>query len=103
MTAPKRSRPARKRPLHKFIPGLINCVQFEEFMLSYFENTLPPLRRMSFNAHLKICCECRDYLAAYRQTIELGKAVFEEPEGPLPDDVPEDLVKAILAVRKLSG
>lgn len=103
MTAPQRPRPARKRALHKFIPGLINCVQFEEFMMNYFEGTLPPARRMSFNAHLKVCRECRDYLAAYKQTIELGKAAFENRDGPLPDDVPEDLVQAILAARNTPG
>ena len=103
MTKPKRPRPARKRPLHKIVPGLINCVQFEDFMMSYFEGTLSPMRRLSFNAHLRICRECRDYLAAYKQTIELGKAAFAEPAAPLPDDVPEDLVKAILSARELPG
>lgn len=103
MTPAKRPRSARKRPLHKVIPGLINCVQFEEFMVNYFEGTLPPVRRMSFNAHLKMCRECRDYLAAYKQTIDLGKAVFKDPDGPLPDDVPEDLVQAILAARNSPG
>ena len=42
---------------------------------------------------------CSRYLAAYRLTIEISKRAFEELDQPVPDDVPEDLVKAILAAR----
>jgi hypothetical protein len=49
---------------------------------------------------MKLCRECRDYLEAYRRTMEIGQAVFSEPDESVPGAVPEDLVNAILAARK---
>ncbi len=39
---------------------------------------------------------CREYLAAYQRTMEVCRAVFHSSNEPSPDDVPEDLIKAIL-------
>lgn len=83
----------------KHMPLMITCRQFEDFILAYFEGELPERQSFVFELHLKVCRECRDYLAAYRRTIEISKRAFEEPDQPVPDDVPEDLVKAILAAR----
>ncbi len=81
------------------MPLMMNCRQFEDFILAYLEGELPERQRFVFELHLKVCRECRDYLAAYRRTIEISKRAFEEPDQQVPDDVPEDLVKAILAAR----
>ena len=83
----------------RHMPLMITCREFEDFILDYLENALPERQRFVFELHLKLCRECRDYLAAYRRTIEVSKRAFEEPDAPLPDEVPEDLVKAILAAR----
>ncbi len=88
-----------KGMMQKGLPLMITCRQFEDFILAYLEEELPERQNFVFELHLKVCRECRDYLAAYRRTIELSKRAFEDPEGPLPAAVPEDLVKAILAAR----
>lgn len=100
-----RSRPVARAKgiMHKYLPGMISCAQFEEFMIDYSEGTLPAGQRRRFEAHLNFCRECRDYLAAYNQTIALGKAAFAERDAPLPDDVPEDLIAAVLAARGSNG
>ena len=85
--------------MQNHMPLLITCEQFEEFILAYTEGKLPKRQQIVFELHLKVCPECRDYLAAYRRTIEVSKRAFEEPDQALPDEVPEDLVKAILAAR----
>lgn len=85
--------------MQRHMPLMITCQQFEDFILAYLEGELPEKQKFVFELHLKLCRECRDYLAAYRRTIEVSKRAFEEPEQPLPDDVPEDLVKAILAAK----
>jgi hypothetical protein len=36
---------------------------------------------------------------AYRKTMQLGKAAYAHLEGEVPDQVPEQLVRAILAAR----
>ena len=81
------------------MPLMMACRQFEDFIIAYLEGELPERQRFVFELHLKVCRECRDYLAAYRRTIEISKRAFEEPDQQVPDDVPEDLVKAILAAR----
>ncbi|VAW57676.1 hypothetical protein MNBD_GAMMA07-1099, partial [hydrothermal vent metagenome] len=37
---------------------------------------------------------------AYQRTIEVSRAVFHSPDQPVPDEVPEDLIKAILNASK---
>lgn len=80
-------------------PGMITCVEFEEFILNYLDGSLPAAQKRKFDRHIRFCRECHDYLAAYQRTIEIEKAVFAKEEASVPADVPEDLVNAILAVR----
>lgn len=79
---------------------MITCKEFEDFILSYLEGELPIRQKSIFEMHLRICRECRDYLAAYQRTFELGHAVLPSSDDPVPEDVPEDLIKAILDARK---
>ena len=84
----------------KHMPLMITCAEFESFILAYLEDELPDRQRRVFEIHMKICRECRDYLAAYRHTIALGKsALAEDGSALVPDSVPEDLVKAVLDAR----
>jgi len=85
----------------KYMHGMITCREFEDFIMSYLEGSLPAKQKKRFEWHLKLCRECREYLAAYERSIELGRAVFAENEETIPGDVPEDLVQAVLdSVRK---
>ena len=83
----------------RHMPFMITCRQLEDFLLAYLEGELPERQRFVFELHLKLCPECRDYLAAYRRSVEVSKRAFEDPDRPVPDAVPEDLVKAVLAAR----
>lgn len=78
---------------------MITCKEFEDFVLSYLDGGLPSRQRSVFEWHLRICRECRDYLAAYKRALELGRAVLTAADEPVPQDVPEDLIKAILDAR----
>jgi predicted anti-sigma-YlaC factor YlaD len=49
-----------------------------------------------FDAHLAVCPDCRNYLASYRRTIGLVKAM----QTAAPREVPEGLVRAVLAARE---
>ncbi len=81
------------------LPGMITCVEFEDFILDYLEGSLPKRQRIIFEIHLAVCRECRDYLTAYKKTIELGKRIFEGTNASVPESVPEDLIAAVLAAR----
>ena len=79
---------------------MITCNEFESFILAYLEGDLPKRQKVVFEFHLKMCRECREYLQAYRASIELAREAHEAELKELTDQVPEDLVKAILAARK---
>ncbi len=89
-----------KGVLFRGMPGMINCVEFEEFVLSYLDGELPARQLKVFERHMRLCRECREYLAAYRLSSELSCAVLGTPQESVPEDVPEDLIKAILDARQ---
>jgi len=80
--------------------GMITCKEFEDFMQCYLDDELADIKRTLFERHLRVCRECRDYLAAYQRTMEVNQAVFHHDNGPVSDDVPENLIKAIIEARK---
>jgi hypothetical protein len=57
---------------------------------------LPQRQRKIFELHIRLCRECHDYLAAYRRTTESSRAVMLSPSDQIADDVPPDLVDAVL-------
>ena len=78
---------------------MITCREFEEFVARYLDDELTAREKSIFEWHLAICRECRDYLAAYRRSIELGRGVLGAADEAVPEDVPEDLIKAVLDAR----
>jgi anti-sigma factor RsiW len=84
----------------KRVHGMITCKEFEDFVLSYLDGGLPAHQRSLFEWHMRICRECREYLAAYQHALAVGRAVLPSPDDPVPEDVPEDLIKAILESRE---
>ncbi len=85
--------------MFRSLPMMISCREFEEFLIDYFEESLPKRQRLVFELHLKLCRECREYLVAFKRTIEVSKRVIADPNQPPPADVPDDLIRAILNAR----
>ena len=79
------------------LPLMLTCREFDDFMVDYLDGALPAGQRRKFDLHLRLCPDCRRYLEDYKQTIVLTEAAFCESKTPVPEHVPEDLVKAILA------
>ncbi len=96
MTIKRRLKGMMLRRLH----NMITCVEFEGFINSYLDGTLPGKQRKLFEWHLRICRECREYMAAYKRTIELSQATLGRANDAVPQDVPEDLIRAILDATK---
>ena len=65
--------------------------------MSYLDDELPAAQRAEFERHMSVCPSCVDYLKTYEKTILLTKACGNDP---VPGEVPESLVQAILAARK---
>lgn len=79
----------------------MNCREFSDFLMNYLDGELPPAQHDSFEGHLRLCPDCVTYLRTYEETVALGKTVCRDPEGPVPDEVPESLVAAILSARTI--
>jgi anti-sigma factor RsiW len=78
----------------------VTCREFAEFMAEYLSGELAPETRAQFERHLNVCANCVAYLSNYRDTVALGRQAFTDDDATVPDDVPDDLVQAILASRR---
>jgi anti-sigma factor RsiW len=78
----------------------MTCQEFVEFIASYLEGGTPEPERKIFESHVRMCPPCLAYLDSYKETIALGRSACADPEGSVPEDVPEDLVRAVLAARR---
>lgn len=71
----------------------MNCsAVITNFLADYLDGNLPPDTLADFEHHLDVCPSCVAYLRSYRATIVLAAG-----SGVANDDVPEELVSAILA------
>ena len=77
----------------------LTCQQLIDFIMSYLDNELPDDQRAEFDRHMAACPSCVDYLETYEKTVQLTKTAADDP---VPAEVPESLVQAILAARKKS-
>jgi anti-sigma factor RsiW len=77
----------------------VTCRDFADFLSEYVAGELGVAERAEFEAHLAECPACVAYLDSYQKTIQLGKTAYDHPEDQVPDEVPEQLVRAILAAR----
>ena len=75
----------------------MTCREVADFLADYVSGALAADVRAQFDRHLSVCANCRAYLATYRATIELGRLAFATPDADARDEIPEELVTAILA------
>ena len=80
----------------------MTCREFADFVMDYLSGELPPQTRAQFEEHLAACINCRRYLTNYEETVKLGRRAFDDEDAAVPPEVPEDLIKAILAARRPS-
>lgn len=82
------------------VPGMINCLEFDAFLVDYLEHALPAGQSRQFRLHLLMCPDCRRYLKGYRHTIDLARTSMQEPDEPVSEEVPDELVQAILSAQR---
>jgi anti-sigma factor RsiW len=76
----------------------MTCRELADFLDDYVSGALAADVRGRFEAHLTECRECLIYVRGYRDTVRLLRELGRDDAEP-PDDVPPDLVRAILAAR----
>ena len=77
----------------------ITCRELIEFLYLYLSGELPSERFAEFERHLSVCPSCVEYIETYKATVALAKRTLVNPDQPVDETVPEELVAAILAVR----
>jgi anti-sigma factor RsiW len=78
----------------------ITCRELIDQLDAYVDGSMAQDQRAKLDEHFSVCPACRAYLANYRTTISLGRAVFSDVDARVPADVPRELMEAILASRK---
>jgi anti-sigma factor RsiW len=87
-----------KHALLRKLP-MLTCRDFINFIVDYLSNELSQSEREKFEFHLADCPHCAKYLASYQTTITFGRLTFSDLDGGVSDEVPEELVQAILKAR----
>jgi anti-sigma factor RsiW len=77
----------------------VTCREFADFIGEYLSGELDVSVLARFERHLELCVNCRRYLRSYEETVKLGRRAFDDLDAMLPPQVPEELVRAILAAR----
>ena len=78
----------------------MTCRELITFLMDYLDGALPAPERARFDDHLRICAACRVYLQSYRDTVSLERLALAHGHGAaVPDDIPEELITAILEAR----
>ena len=76
----------------------MTCREFTDFIVDHFEGKLPKSVAEEFDDHLSVCPTCRTYLRNYRLTVDLARD--SEARDEIPEDVPAELVEAVLSARR---
>lgn len=79
----------------------LSCREFMDVLLAYLDDELGARERRLFEEHIDACPPCLDYLDSYRRTVALSGEAWtgcDADEG-VPEEVPEELVRAVLAAR----
>jgi anti-sigma factor RsiW len=81
---------------------MLTCQEIVDFLMRYLDGELPAEERSRFEEHLALCPPCVDYLKTYQDAVRLGKATCAEEDSRC-KDVPEALIRAILAARRANS
>jgi anti-sigma factor RsiW len=81
-------------------PAALTCREFVELLYDYLLGGLGAQGTTVMNAHLAACPSCVAYLKTYEASIRMGRLALAPSDDPVPAEVPEALVRAVLAARR---
>ena len=82
-------------------PRLITCREFNAFIYDYIEGNLSEKQTVLFQRHMRVCPSCRNFLKTYIATYKARSQVSPYDDIEVPVGVPQDLINAVLEVRKV--
>ena len=81
-------------------PAALTCRDFVGLLFDYLLGGLGAEGTAAMNAHLAACPSCVAYLKTYEASIRMGRLALAPSDDPVPEEVPEALVRAVLAARR---
>ena len=78
----------------------MTCHETVDLLAAYLDGELRAGDRSRVAGHLAGCPQCAAYLDSYRDTMRLAKGAAADPDDSGATDLPEGLVKAIVAARR---
>lgn len=82
-------------------PPYIPCEEVITFLWAYLGGELPPEKVAEFDRHLAVCPSCVNYIESYKKTVELSRGALQPEGGGFEaEEMPEDLMRAVLAARR---
>lgn len=79
---------------------LMTCREFIEFLWRYLDGEVNDAERLEFELHLAQCTSCAAYMESYRTTKRLERLGLEDLDAPVPEEVPDELVQAVLTAKR---
>ena len=79
---------------------MITCREFNDFIIEYVEGTLTDKQIILFNRHMRVCPMCRNFLKTYIAAYKAKDYIFPYEDIDVPDAVPQDLIDAILDIKR---
>ena len=92
----------KREMLKTVIKFSMTCRHVENFLMDYLEGRLSFWIRIRFNFHLLMCPDCPKYIQEYKNTIALGKKIFETSDDEAIGNVPDEILQAIMGANKSS-
>jgi predicted anti-sigma-YlaC factor YlaD len=74
------------------------CSEIHDALDDYLDGAMDVDERATFDAHLAVCPECRDYLSSYERTVRLSRASHRVDDAA--SEPPPELLAAVLAARR---
>ena len=78
-----------------------SCQEICEFLSDFVDGQMSEPRRLAFEAHLKACPPCAEYMKQFALTIKLSKKCCCPGKPELP--VPDDLIKAVCSAMQVDS
>lgn len=79
---------------------MLTCREVNDVLMDYLDGALDAGQRRAFEEHLAACPPCVNYMKTYQEAVRLGRAAFSTSDKPAEEELPEDLIRSILAATK---
>ncbi|MDZ4685207.1 MAG: zf-HC2 domain-containing protein [Planctomycetaceae bacterium] len=79
---------------------MLTCQEVIDYLSAYVARELPPDEQTAMERHLAVCPPCVNFLKTFRTTLAVARS---SKRLPTEEELPEELVRAVLAARQRSS